>query len=685
MFNTTAGGHIMERLELDECKEMFESFAQAKQQHPHSVRNSIPTTREPASSPRGVHQVTPETSVAVALDSMANEIKELKLSAQRCQVCRGGHDTRDCPVNNEEHVNYAGNQYQNRGYNNNNTYGSGWKSGNNPPRFNGRQQQYGGGEVGASSGSSVNTRKIEEMLENQTQLLTHLVQQDKDKRQRMDSHDTLLKNQQSAFEDLQRTVGYIAQSLKGRQGGQSSGSNASVMTVSVWSVEKKEVVEDDSHSIEGARVSTRSHREKKKETPPVVEEEEPVDEEIVEEKPAERAVEKKKKGEEMKSPEIDLSRVPYPPLLLPYRNAREYGAFLDMYKQLKVNLPFIEVLQHMPKFGKFLKDLLSNKKKLGGISEVSLSEQCSVMVQNKLPEKLGDSGRFTIPCMFGGLPLHYALADLGASINLIPYSIYKRLDLGKLQPTRMSISLADCSVKYPRGIGENPLVKVGKFVLLVDFVILDMEVDDRVPLILGRPFLRTAKAMIDVFGGKLTLRVGDEFITFDATNSVEDVGVHSHSVCMLDASMDDHRDSNPLKDDLDKEMLEEPPDWFKCWWKDLSAINDTHLRFGRSFCLLGLWRTGRPRRMKAVPVRIKEKPPDRLEFTLDLAWEIIGNEFPGFIIPPILNIHLGVIDYLLYPVVKATRQLMCNRDRNAIRCTRRRTKLDFIQDHIMTS
>ncbi|KAI3819519.1 hypothetical protein L1987_13359 [Smallanthus sonchifolius] len=206
-----------------------------------------------------------------------------------------------------------------------------------------------------------------------------------------------------------------------------------------------------------------------------------------------------------------------------------------MFNQLKVNLPFIEVLQHMPKYDKFLKDLLSNKKKLEWISKVSLSEQCSAMVQNQLPEKLPDSGRFTIPCLLGSLPLNHALADLGASINLMPYSIYKKLDLGELQPTRMSISLADRSVKYPRGIMENLLVKVGKFVFPVDYIILEMEVDDKVPLILGRPFIRTAKAMINVFDGKLTLHVGDESITFYSMKPVKDVGEHSHSVFMLDA------------------------------------------------------------------------------------------------------------------------------------------------------
>ncbi|KAI3805520.1 hypothetical protein L1987_27970 [Smallanthus sonchifolius] len=677
------GRHIMERLEPDECEEMFESFAQAEQKHPHSVRNSIPTAIAPASSPRGVHQFTPETSLAAALASMANEIKELKLSSQRCQVCKGGHDTRDCPVNNQEHVSFTSNQ--NRGYNNYNSFGSGWRSGNNPSRFNAHQQQYGG----------------------------------TDGEQILDSRDTLLKNQQSAFQDLQRTVGDIAQSLKDLQGGPSSSSNVSVMAVLVRSVEKKEVVEDDSHSIEYGIPSVEEVKKGNGE----------------------------EEGVEIKSPEVDLSRIPYPARVLPYKNAREYGTFLDMFKQLKVNLLLIEVLQHMPKYGKFLKDLLSNKKKLEGISKVSLSEQCSAVVQNQFPEKLPDSGRFTIPCLLGSLPLNHALADMGASINLMSYSVYKHLDLGEPQPTRMSISLADHSVKYPRGVVENLLVKVGKFAFPMYFVILDMEVDDRVPLILGRPFLRTAKAMIDVFDGKLTLRVGDESVIFDAMKSVKDVGEHSHFVCILDALMDDHRDYDPEReidepapnlgeisdwaleleglldepDDYGNEVLDdllemiaefedvigttpsvgklvasiedpddpgeglevpfienliteplpstivlsegrvaEPtpssdyprsrpprkrtrelidlgnldrvhtpsvgtsrgdkllgylmhiifgPGRYKLWWKDLS---DRGPLFDRSSCLLEMWRTGRLRRVKAVPVSIKEKPPDRL-------------------------------------------------------------------------
>ncbi|KAD6118908.1 hypothetical protein E3N88_10179 [Mikania micrantha] len=206
-----------------------------------------------------------------------------------------------------------------------------------------------------------------------------------------------------------------------------------------------------------------------------------------------------------------------------------------MFKQLKINLPFVEALQHMPKYAKFLKDLLSNKKKLETLSTVTLGARCSALVQNKLPEKLEDPGIFTILCLFGGSSVNHALADLGASINFMPYSIYKQLDLGEPAPTRMSLALADRSVKYPRGIVENVLVKVDKFVFPVDFVILDMQADDRVPLITGQPFLRTAKALIDVYERKISLRVGDDTVTFDVVKSMRNSSGQDDQVYFLDA------------------------------------------------------------------------------------------------------------------------------------------------------
>ncbi|XP_071714387.1 uncharacterized protein [Rutidosis leptorrhynchoides] len=122
------------------------------------------------------------------------------------------------------------------------------------------------------------------------------------------------------------------------------------------------------------------------------------------------------------------------------------------------------------------------------MSSVKLNSACSEVVANKLPEKLEDPRSFTISSLLGNLDCIRALADLGASINLMPYSFYLKLDLGELKPTRMAIHIADRSIKFSRGIIENMLGKTGSLVFPTDFVVLDMEVDKRIPLILGRPF-----------------------------------------------------------------------------------------------------------------------------------------------------------------------------------------------------
>ncbi|XP_021975157.1 uncharacterized protein LOC110870277 [Helianthus annuus] len=196
----------------------------------------------------------------------------------------------------------------------------------------------------------------------------------------------------------------------------------------------------------------------------------------------------------------------------------------------------------MPKYAKFLKDLLKRKDKIGELSNIPLTGGCSAVVLNKLPAKLTDPGTFTIPCFFGGVvnPA-YALADLGTSINLMPFSLYEKLGLGELTPTHISLSLADRSVKYPRGVVENLLVKVDKFVFPVDLLVLDMEADERIPIILGHPFLRTAKAIIDVFDGKISLRAGDEIVTFEIHKAMQhpsgsdDSSGPCHSVYFLDS------------------------------------------------------------------------------------------------------------------------------------------------------
>ncbi|GKB05002.1 reverse transcriptase domain-containing protein [Tanacetum coccineum] len=149
------------------------------------------------------------------------------------------------------------------------------------------------------------------------------------------------------------------------------------------------------------------------------------------------------------------------------------------------------------------------------MARTPLNENCSAVILKKLPKKLGDPGRFLIPCEFSRINTCNALADLGASINLMPYSVWKNLSLPELTPTCMTLELADRSISEPIGIAEDVYVTVGKFQFPADFVVVDFEPDPRVPLILGRSFLKTSRALIDVYEGEITLRVGREAITFN--------------------------------------------------------------------------------------------------------------------------------------------------------------------------
>ncbi|KAJ9145691.1 hypothetical protein P3X46_028044 [Hevea brasiliensis] len=133
--------------------------------------------------------------------------------------------------------------------------------------------------------------------------------------------------------------------------------------------------------------------------------------------------------------------------------------------------------EEMPSYAKFLKEILSKKRKLEDYGIVALTEECSAILQNKLPPKLKDLRSFSIPCLIGNKKIDKALCDLGASISLMPLSICKKLEIGELKPITISLQLADRSIKYPVGILENIPIKVGKFFIPVDFVVLEMEED----------------------------------------------------------------------------------------------------------------------------------------------------------------------------------------------------------------
>ncbi|GJV56202.1 reverse transcriptase domain-containing protein [Tanacetum coccineum] len=171
--------------------------------------------------------------------------------------------------------------------------------------------------------------------------------------------------------------------------------------------------------------------------------------------------------------------------------------FYEIFRDLSFEISFTDALTLMPKFALTLKTLIRNKEKLSEMAK--LNENCSAVILNKLPRKLGDPGRFLIPCEFSRIDTCNALADLGASINLMPYSVWNDLSLLELTPTCITLELADRSITEPIGIAKDVRLMVGKFQFPADFVVVDFEPDPRVPLILGRSFLKTSRALIDVY------------------------------------------------------------------------------------------------------------------------------------------------------------------------------------------
>ena len=197
-------------------------------------------------------------------------------------------------------------------------------------------------------------------------------------------------------------------------------------------------------------------------------------------------------------------------------------------------MPFTEVVTQMPLYAKFLKEILRKKRRIAEEGVVNLTATCSVVIKKTLPEKMKDPGSFTIPCVIGEFEFQKALCDSGSSINLMPLSVAKKLSLGELTPTTITLQMADITMAKPEGVIEDVLVKVGKFIFPVDFIILDMEEDSQVPLLLGRPFLATGAALIDMQKGVLTLRVGEEAVNFNLPQSLKNLDTDREDYKLVD-------------------------------------------------------------------------------------------------------------------------------------------------------
>ncbi|GJR69567.1 reverse transcriptase domain-containing protein [Tanacetum coccineum] len=222
----------------------------------------------------------------------------------------------------------------------------------------------------------------------------------------------------------------------------------------------------------------------------------------------------------------DSAPMPNPNPSIPYPSRRnderrrenakdQIEKFYEIFKDLNFEISLTDALILMPKFASTFKALIENKEKLSEMARTPLNEHCSAVILNKLPEKLRDPDKFLIPCDFPGMDECLALADLGAGINLMPLSVWKKLSLPELTPTCMTLELADRLITQPIGIAEDVNVKVGKFQFLSDFVVVDFDADPRVPLILGRSFLKTGHILTRFGDSDFLLEEVDAFLALE--------------------------------------------------------------------------------------------------------------------------------------------------------------------------
>ncbi|KAM1006499.1 hypothetical protein FF1_003192 [Malus domestica] len=228
--------------------------------------------------------------------------------------------------------------------------------------------------------------------------------------------------------------------------------------------------------------------------------------------------------------------VPFPSRFLQSKNEEEEKDVLETFRKVHVNIPLLDAIKQIPKYAKCLKKLCTTKKRAREKEVVHVSENVSAILQRKLPPKCKDPGSFTIPCVIGNTRFKSAMLDLGASINVMPYSVYASMNLGALKQDGVIIQLADRSNAYPKGVLEDVLVQVNHLVFPADFYVLEMDESDHapsLPILLGRPFMKTAQTKIDVAKGEVTMAFGGDMICFKIPESIETPNV-VRSCCVID-------------------------------------------------------------------------------------------------------------------------------------------------------
>ncbi|CAN6679972.1 unnamed protein product [Malus baccata var. baccata] len=218
------------------------------------------------------------------------------------------------------------------------------------------------------------------------------------------------------------------------------------------------------------------------------------------------------------------SNAPFPSRFAQTKKDEAEKDILETLRKVQVNIPLLDAIKQVPRYAKFLKELCTTRKRISTKEVVKVGENVSAILQRKLPPKCKDPGSFTIPCVIGNTRFKSAMLDLGASINVMPYSIYVSMNLGELKHDGVIIQLADRSNAYPKGVVEDVLVQVDQLVFPADFYVLEMDESDHAPsllILLGRPFMKTARTKIDVYSGTLSMEFDGEIVNFNLSDSIK--------------------------------------------------------------------------------------------------------------------------------------------------------------------
>ena len=235
---------------------------------------------------------------------------------------------------------------------------------------------------------------------------------------------------------------------------------------------------------------------------------------------------------------------------------------------MKVNIPLLDMIKQVPTYAKFLKDLCTVKRGFNVNKKAFLTEQVSAIIECKTPVKYKDPGCPTISVNIGGTCVEKALLDLGASVNLLPFSMYKQLGLDELKPTTITLSLADRSIKIPKGTVEDVLIQVDKFYYPVDFVVLDIEPvaagANHVPIILGRPFLATSNVIINFRNGVMQLTFGNMTLELNifhlSKKHMHQQENDNEEVCTIEAILEEQANELLVQDVLTRELVDSNED-----------------------------------------------------------------------------------------------------------------------------